>query len=120
MRFSRPVAAVVVIAGVIGALLAPPVAAQGGKANADDVGITDKEIRLAVIADVENAVVPGLFQPSVDVVRAWAKLVNKKGGKITTTQKNVVAADGKTRTVTTTGTDAAGQKVSSVALYEKQ
>jgi hypothetical protein len=46
--------------------------------------------------------------------------VNKKGGKITTTQKNVVAADGKTRTVTTTGTDAQGQKVNNVAVYEKQ
>ena len=29
--------------------------------------------------------------------------VNKKGGKVTTTQRNVVSADGKTRTVTTTG-----------------
>ena len=48
------------------------------------------------------------------------EIVNKKGGKVTTTQKNVVAADGKTRTVTTTGTDAQGQKVSNVAVYEKQ
>ena len=48
------------------------------------------------------------------------ELVNKKGGKITTTQKNVVAADGKTRTVTTMGNDATGRTVSSVAVYEKQ
>ena len=46
--------------------------------------------------------------------------VNKKGGKVTTTQRNVVAADGKTRTVTTTGTDGQGQKVNNVAVYEKQ
>ena len=46
--------------------------------------------------------------------------VNKKGGKVTTTQKNVVAADGKTRTVTTTGTDGQGQKVNNVAVYDKQ
>ena len=46
--------------------------------------------------------------------------VNKKGGKVTTTQRNVVAADGKTRTVTTTGTDAEGRKVNNVAVYEKQ
>ena len=46
--------------------------------------------------------------------------VNKKGGKVTTQQKNVVAADGRTRTVTTTGTDAKGQKVNNVAVYEKQ
>jgi hypothetical protein len=32
----------------------------------------------------------------------------------------VVAADGKTRTVTTTGTDAQGQKVNNVGVFEKQ
>jgi hypothetical protein len=46
--------------------------------------------------------------------------VNKKGGKVTTTQRNVVAADGKTRTVTTTGTDGEGRKVNNVAVFEKQ
>jgi hypothetical protein len=46
--------------------------------------------------------------------------VNKKGGKVTTTQRNVVSADGKTRTVTTTGTDAQGQKVNTVGVFEKQ
>jgi hypothetical protein len=48
------------------------------------------------------------------------EIVNKKGGKVTTTQKNVVAPDGKTRTVTTTGTDAQGQKINNVAVYDKQ
>ena len=46
--------------------------------------------------------------------------VNKKGGKVTTTQRNVVSADGKTRTVTTTGTDGQGQKVNNVGVFEKQ
>ena len=45
--------------------------------------------------------------------------VNKKGGKVTTTQRNVVSADGKTRTVTTTGMDGQGQKVNNVAVYQK-
>jgi hypothetical protein len=48
------------------------------------------------------------------------ELVNKKGGKVTTTQRNAVSADGKTRTVTTTGTDAQGQKIDNVAVFEKQ
>jgi hypothetical protein len=48
------------------------------------------------------------------------EVVNKKGGKVTTMQRNVVAADCKTRTVTTTGTDAQGQKVNNLAVYEKQ
>jgi hypothetical protein len=46
--------------------------------------------------------------------------VNKKGGKVTTTQRNVVAADGKTRTVTTTGMDGQGRRVTNVAVFEKQ
>jgi hypothetical protein len=46
--------------------------------------------------------------------------INKRAGKTTTTQTSVVAADGKTRTVTTTGTDAQGRKVNNVSLYEKQ
>ena len=46
--------------------------------------------------------------------------VSKKGGKVTTTQRNVLSADGKTRTVTTTGTDGLGQKVNNVAVLEKQ
>jgi hypothetical protein len=48
------------------------------------------------------------------------EVVNKRGGKVTTTQRNVVSADGKTRTVTTTGTDAQGQKVNDVGVFEKQ
>jgi hypothetical protein len=46
--------------------------------------------------------------------------VSKKGGKVTVTQRNVLSTDGKTRTVTTTGTDAQGQKVNNVAVFEKQ
>lgn len=46
--------------------------------------------------------------------------VNKKGGKIMTNQTFVVSADGKMLTITTTGTDAKGQSVSTVAVYDKQ
>lgn len=48
------------------------------------------------------------------------EMVSKKGGKVTITQRNVISADGKTRTVTTTGTDAQGQKINNVAVFEKQ
>jgi len=44
----------------------------------------------------------------------------KQGGKVTTTGRVVVSSDGKTRTVTTNGTDAQGKKVSSTAVYDKQ
>lgn len=47
-------------------------------------------------------------------------VVSKKGGKVVLTAHVVVSADGKTRTVTTNGTDAHGKKYKSVAVYDKQ
>ena len=44
----------------------------------------------------------------------------KKGGKVVMTTKVAIAADGKTMTVTTTGTDAKGQAVNNVGHYIKQ
>jgi microcompartment protein CcmK/EutM len=48
------------------------------------------------------------------------KTVSKKGGKVTTSQTSAVSSDGKTRTVTTSGTNGAGQTVNNVAVYDKQ
>ena len=44
----------------------------------------------------------------------------KKGGKVTITGRVVVSADGKTRTVTTSGTDPEGKKFKSTTVYDKQ
>jgi len=44
----------------------------------------------------------------------------KKAGKVTTSGRVVVAADGKSRTVTTTGTDPQGQKFNTTTVYDKQ
>ena len=48
------------------------------------------------------------------------EVISKKGGKVTITQRNALSADGKSRTVTTTGTDAQGQKINNVAVFERQ
>lgn len=48
------------------------------------------------------------------------EIANKKDGKVTTSGKIVVSADGKSRTVTTTGTDAKGNKIKNVGVYDKQ
>jgi hypothetical protein len=45
---------------------------------------------------------------------------NKMGGKVTSNQTIVIAADGKTRTNTTKGTDTKGQPLDSVSFYDKQ
>jgi hypothetical protein len=48
------------------------------------------------------------------------ELTNKKAGKVTMSGKIVISADGKSRTVTVSGTDAKGKKVTSIAAYDKQ
>jgi hypothetical protein len=48
------------------------------------------------------------------------KLTNKKGDKVAMSGTATVSADGKTRTVTISGTDASGKKVSATAVYDKQ
>jgi hypothetical protein len=49
-----------------------------------------------------------------------AQSIDKKGGKVTATQTAVISADGKTRTLTTKGVNAAGQPVNSVGVYDRQ
>lgn len=48
------------------------------------------------------------------------ELTVKKDGKTTATGHVVVTADGKSRTVTTSGTDAKGNKFSNTSVYDKQ
>jgi hypothetical protein len=52
----------------------------GKAAPANDVGITATTIKIGMIADVNTAVAPGLFQKSVNAVKAWASIVNASGG----------------------------------------
>ena len=47
-------------------------------------------------------------------------LTTKKTGKVTVEGRIVVAADGKTRTVATHGTNPQGEKIRTTAVYEKQ
>ena len=48
------------------------------------------------------------------------ELEGKKDGKVVTTGRIVVSADGKTRTVSTSGTDSMGKMMKSTAVYDKQ
>jgi hypothetical protein len=47
-------------------------------------------------------------------------LANKKDGKVVLTGRIEVSADGKSRTVTVSGTDAKGKKVKYTSVYDKQ
>ena len=44
----------------------------------------------------------------------------KKGSKVLFTGRIVLSADGKSRTVTTEGTDSSGKMINSIAVYDKQ
>jgi hypothetical protein len=48
------------------------------------------------------------------------KLVNKKDGKAAQSGEIVISADGKSRTLTVSGTDAAGKKMTYMAVYDKE
>jgi hypothetical protein len=48
------------------------------------------------------------------------QLTVKKAGKVTVTGKAVIAADGKSRTVTVSGMDSMGMKTEAVSVYDKQ
>ena len=48
------------------------------------------------------------------------EFTRKKGGKTVQTATSTVSKDGKTRTVTTTGVNARGDKISTVAVFNRQ
>jgi hypothetical protein len=48
------------------------------------------------------------------------EFTNKKDGKVTLSGRNVVSADGKSRTTTVSGTDPEGKKFKSKLVYDKQ
>ncbi len=48
--------------------------------QATDVGITPTDITIFVMADTGSPLAPGLFQGSIDAVKAWGNDINTKGG----------------------------------------
>src|SRR5258708_25289310 len=48
------------------------------------------------------------------------RLTAKKGGKVTISGQIVLSADGKTRTVTTSGPDSEGKKFKNISVYDRQ
>jgi hypothetical protein len=69
---------------------------------------------------------PVTGDPTSDV-RSYTKIDDrtlgfnvKKGGKVTTSGRIVISTDGKTRTVTASGTDPSGQKFHTASVYDKK
>jgi ABC-type branched-subunit amino acid transport system substrate-binding protein len=93
-------AAVLLAAGCSSASSSAPSSASGSTASASaaataastaaspagsagpgtDIGLTATTIKVGMIADVDTSLAPGLFQKSVNAVKAWADIVNANGG----------------------------------------
>lgn len=96
------------------------------KCVTDGTGVDGKSMHTEWTGKFDGKDYPLTGDPNSDT-RAYTKvddhtttLANSKGGKASTTGKIVVSADGKTRTLTTSGKDSAGKNVTSVAVYDKQ
>jgi ABC-type branched-subunit amino acid transport system substrate-binding protein len=76
----RSVWAVTAVVLALGVSLVPTLNAGAQDTPDSEIGVTADTIRIGVIADVDNAARPGLFQGAVDGVKAFAKYINSKGG----------------------------------------
>ena len=55
-------------------------ACKGKTLKSTEVGVTPTSITVTVMADVGSPLSPGLFQGSIDAVKAWAAYANDTGG----------------------------------------
>src|SRR6266571_1674430 len=96
------------------------------KITVDDIGNDGKPTHDEWTGKFDGKDYPVTGNPNSDM-RSYTKIDDhtlefnvQKGGKVTTRGRVVVAADGKSRTVTTSGTDPQGKKFTSTAVYDKQ
>jgi hypothetical protein len=104
-------------------------AGDGVKVTADMVGVDGTAYHWSWTAKYDGKDVPitgttpfgsGTVAALTRVDAHTAKIVGKRNGEVILTQTIVTSADGKTRTLTTSGKDAKGQPVDIVSVYDKQ
>ena len=90
-------------------------------ANVDQVNAKDQKVHFEYTAPLDGTATASQDAVSFKKLDAHTyHIENKLKGKVLTTNHIVVAADGKSRTVTVTGTSPDGQKIHHVLVYEKQ
>jgi hypothetical protein len=89
--------------------------AADGSATLIEFTVNDdgKDVRVTGSPDYETTSLKRVDSHRMEFTR-------KKGGKVVQTARATVSEDGKTRTITTTGTNAKGQKINNVAVFENQ
>ena len=103
------------------------VAGGGMKSTVDGVDAQGKPLHTEVTTMFDGKSTDVKGAPDANTTRVYKRIdtrtyefVASVAGKGTVTSRSVVAADGKSRTVTTTGKNAQGQSVNNVVVYEKQ
>ena len=102
-----------------------PAAGGGMKVTVDSVSASGQpgHWTYTTMLDGKDAPIAGYATADTAAVTvvdaATNEIVYKKAGTMTQTATNVISADGKTITVTFKRTNAQGQPVTSVAIYEK-
>ena len=98
---------------------------NGIKGKFDRVDAAGKSVTITYDAQYDGKDVPYTGSPDADaisVMKVDARTINailKKNGKVVQTTKAVTSADGKVRTLTSTGTIAAGQKINNVTVFDR-
>jgi hypothetical protein len=101
-------------------------AGEGEKATTEGVNAAGTATRTEYTAQYDGKDYPITGSQNADTValkRIDARTIertDKKGEKVVVTSSRVVSEDGKTMTVTTTGTNAQGQAMNNVTVWEKQ
>ncbi|HSX81871.1 MAG TPA: hypothetical protein VLQ80_25305 [Candidatus Saccharimonadia bacterium] len=101
-------------------------AGEGEKATTEGVNAAGTATKTEYTAQYDGKDYPMTGSQNADTVsfkRIDARTMertDKKGEKVVTTSTRVVSEDGKTMTVTTKGTNAQGQAVDNVTVWEKQ
>jgi hypothetical protein len=102
-------------------------AAGGGvTVTVDNVGADGKPVHYSYTAKYDGKDYPVKGDPNRDSIAITKKddynytVVSKLAGKVTSTASVAYSKDGKTRTVTVSGTNAQGQSGTNVQVYDKQ
>jgi len=99
---------------------------NGIRTSADRVEADGKLVHFEWNGTFDGKDQPVIGDPARDYVSVkkvddyTIEVTNKKAGKVTTVLRAVYAKDGKSRTETTTGTNAAGKAVKNVTYWTKQ
>jgi hypothetical protein len=103
------------------------VAGGGMKTTTDTMDYQGKKMHQEITTTFDGKGAPLKDAPDPNTTRVYRRVdarsyefVTAVNGKVTTTTRSVLSADAKTRTNTTTGTDAQGHTVKNVAVFERQ